>query len=681
MTNLLRNFAILMVIMSCSANNNSFDITSPDERIKLSIFQDNKNSLHYLISFNNEIILDASNLGIEFTNIPDFKNNLKIVSIKRNSNDYTWEQPWGENRFINDIHNELAILVKDKLNREVIFRIKAFNDGIGFRYEFNKGFDGKSVIENELTSFNIANAKDDSVWWLEAYKKDRYEYRYNQSSLSEVSVSHTPLTYITSNGTHISLHEAALLDYSSYVIRNDGTNNLELELVPAYDGTKSTHYGNFITPWRTIQISDTAKGLIDSSLILNLNEPNKLENTDWIKTGKYMGIWWGMHIGENTWSTGQNLGASTAEAIRYIDFIAENNIDGLLIEGWNIGWDGNWIENGPIFKFNKPQPFFDMDKVSSHAKKMGVSLIMHNETSGHVPNYELQMDDAYDYLEKHGVHHLKTGYVGFSNGYPFNGIEKARPNESGDLVYEWNHGQRMINHYTKSIIESAKRKIALNVHEPIKPTGLRRTYPNMMTREGVRGQEYNAWSDGNDPQHTTILPFTRMLAGPLDFTPGVFDVWFKGEDDSSRIRTTVAKQLALMVVLYSPLQMAADLPRNYLKRMDVFKFIKDLGTDWEKSITLDGKIGDYIVIAREEKHTGSWFIGGITDENQRSYDLDFSFLPEGNFQATIYSDGDNANWEYNPFPVNISGQSVNSNSKITIDMASGGGFAISLIKE
>lgn len=682
MKSLLQILCIVTLIGSCALETkDSYKVFSPDKSIVFSLSNSSLDGLSYRVSFLDEEIFSPSKLGFEFANLPSFTNYLEVISVERNSNDSAWEQPWGENRLISDKHNEIAVLLRDEFAREVLLRVRAFNDGVGFRFEFGEGFNSETILQDELTTFNFSDPKENSVWWLKAYQKDRYEYRYNQSSLDEVTVSHTPMTLITNKGTHVSLHEAALVDYSSYVIRNSGSNNLKLELVPAFDGTKSTHFGQFKTPWRTIQISKNATGLVDSTMILNLNEPNKLDSIDWITTGKYMGIWWGMHIGENTWSTGPQLGATTSEALRYIDFIAEHGLDGLLIEGWNIGWDGNWMQNGPIFKFDQPQPFFEMDTVANYAKEKGVSLIMHNETSGDVPNYESQMGRAYDYLKEYGVHHLKTGYVGFANGYPFFNKERARPNEEGDLIYEWNHGQRMVNHYLKSVIEAAKREVAINAHEPIKPTGLRRTYPNMMTREGVRGQEYNAWSDGNDPQHATILPFTRMLGGPMDFTPGIFDVWFKGEEDPSRIRTTVAKQLALMVILYSPLQMAADLPRNYAKRLDVFQFIKDLGSDWEQSLTLDGEIAEYIVIAREEKESGHWFIGGITDENQRSYELDFSFLPAGNFKATIYSDGEGADWENNPFPVSISNQLVNSKSKITLDMASGGGFAISLIKE
>lgn len=673
--------SIFLIVISSILFSDSFEVNSPDKNLKFKITNDN-GSIVYSIHKDNENIINSSSLGFMFANKPDFYQNLFLSNSSTSSFSETWEQPWGENRYVLNNYNELAVDITDTNNRTITFRVRAYNEGIGFRYEFPKSFVGDElIIQDELTSFNVNKPKPNSVWWLKAYQKDRYEYRYSQNSIDDVDASHTPLTLKTDQNHYISIHEASLLDYSSMVLRGDGQGSLSAELVAAYDGTKSKHYSSFVTPWRTIHITDNAVDLVNSMMILNLNEPNQLGDVSWVEPGIYMGIWWGMHIGENTWSTGEKLGATTDEMYRYIDFVSEHGLDGLLVEGWNIGWDGNWIENGPLFKFDQTTDFFDMPSIAEYADKKGVNLVMHNETSGHVPNYEEQMDAAYDFLEKYGVNHLKTGYVGFANGYPFLGKETARPGETGEYVYEWNHGQKMINHFTKSVIESAKRKIALNVHEPIKPTGLRRTFPNMMTREGVRGQEYNAWSDGNDPQHTTILPFTRMLGGPMDFTPGVFDVWFKGEDDPSRIRTTVAKQLALMVVLYSPLQMAADLPRNYAKRLDVFQFIKDVPSDWEESIALDGEIADFIVMARRQKNSENWFIGGITDENSRKYTLDFSFLGDGNYEAIVYKDGKNADWSSNPFPVDIEKYSVNKNSTLSLQMANGGGFAISVFKK
>ena len=661
-------------LTGCSVASSDHQLASPNGQLVFSLSSDDLGRVHYEVMQGGEQVLADSQLGYRFANAPAFTDGLSIKAAPSTSTDSQWEQPWGERRLVADRHKEQLFTLSDGA-REIGLRVRVFDDGIGFRYEFSEQFhtNGELLITDELTEFHIADAKATS-FWNPAYNKDRYEYEYRKTTVSEVDAAHTPLTAVDVNGHHISIHEAALIDYSSTVLRGTASGVLNTELVAGFDGIRTRKTGAFVTPWRTIQITDSATQLVDSNLILNLNEPNKLGDVSWVKPGIYMGIWWGMHIGENSWATGDLLGATTEEAIRYIDFIAEHGLDGFLVEGWNIGWDGDWIANADLFSFTEAQPFFDLEAVAAHAESKGVDLVLHNETSGGIKNYEAQMEEAYALYQRLGVNHLKTGYVGFTNGYRRDDVHEERP------VYEWNHGQWMVNHYQKSIEMAAKYQIGINMHEPIKPTGLRRTYPNFMTREGVRGQEYNAWSEGNQPAHTTILPFTRMIAGPLDFTPGVFDLTFKGEDSSERIRTTIAKQLALMVVLYSPLQMAADLPRNYAAKPELFQFIKDVPADWETSIALAGEVGEHVIIARQERGSDDWFIGGITNERARSTAITFDFLGQGDYRATIYRDGPEADWESNPYDAEVDTKTVNAETELSIDMAAGGGFAISLHK-
>lgn len=669
--------AVIALLAGCADQSSTLSVSSPDEQVSFVLQVNQQGEVHYAASKSGEQIINQSQLGFHFANAESFANGLSVRLVEERTVDETWEQPWGERQFVRNHYSEQLVELSDGI-RTLGLRIRVFDDGIGFRYEFDEQFhDSELLISDELTEFNIAD-QNSQVHWLKALQKDRYEYEYTRSGLDAVSVSHTPLTLKTTSDRYITIHEAALIDYSSMVLRGIANGGLSAELVAAYDGIKVRRTGAFNTPWRTLQLGDSATQLLSSNMVLNLNEPNKLGDVSWIKPGIYMGIWWGMHLGENSWATGPKLGATTSEAKRYIDFISEHGLDGFLVEGWNHGWDGDWIANANAFDFTRANPFFDLLEIARYAEEKNVELILHNETSGGVGNYERQMEQAYDLYQELGVHYLKTGYVGFFNGYPRELSDKMM--SDGRVVYEWNHGQFMVNHYQKSIVEAAKREIAINMHEPIKPTGLRRTYPNFMTREGVRGQEYNAWSDGNQPAHTTILPFTRMMAGPVDFTPGVFDLLFKGEEDPSRIRTTIAKQLALMVVLYSPLQMAADLPRNYDEKLELFQFIKDVPADWQKSLPLDGDIGEFVVYARQQRDSDNWFVGGITNEQARSFELNFDFLDEGDYLATLYRDGADADWQSNPYSTMIESLEVNNQSTLGIDMAPGGGFAISVIK-
>jgi alpha-glucosidase len=482
----------------------------------------------------------------------------------------------------------------------------------------------------------------------------------------------TPLTMQTRDGrSFLVIHEADLVDYARMFLRGTRTESrvLRAALAPMADGVKVRGRTPFATPWRTIQLADRVTDLAPSLLGLKLNPPSALAGTDWIRPMKYVGIWWGMHIGTMSWSSGSKHGATTVNTRRYIDFAAANGFGGVLVEGWNTGWDGDWIKNREAFSFTQPYPDYDLPGLAAYAREKGVRLIVHNETSGGIQNYERQLDSAFALYRSLGLDAIKSGYV-------------------TDLTSEGHshYSQYMVRHYRRVIETAARYGIMLDVHEPMHDTGERRTYPNMMTREGSRGQEYNAWSGdgGNPPEHETILFFTRLLAGPMDFTPGIFDLagpTATGEPrrpDQPRVQTTLAKQLALFVVLYSPLQMAADLPENYEGR-PAFQFIRDVAVDWDTTRVLDGRIGDYVAVARRERGGQTWFVGAITDEEPRTLDLPLSFLSPGRrYLAEIYADGPKASWVDNPLPVTITRRTVTSATRLRVVLAPGGGQAIRL---
>jgi alpha-glucosidase len=549
--------------------------------------------------------------------------------------------------------------------------IRAFNDGVGFRYEIPSQPNlGEFQIQEELTEFALAD--DAKSWWIPSNRPrlDRSEMLYSSSPVSLIDSVQTPLTMATRDGkTVLAIHEANLVDYARMNIRGGRMENrtLHAALAPWVDGVKVRGHTPFVTPWRTIQLADRMADLAPSVIGLNLNPPSVIANTSWIKPMKYVGIWWGMHINTMTWSSGPKHGATTANAKRYIDFAAANGLGGVLVEGWNTGWDGDWIQNRNAFSFTKAYPDYDLAEVARYAHSKGIHLIVHNETSGGIANYERQMDSAFALYHSLGLDAIKTGYV----------TDTAGGGQS-------HHGQFMVNHYRHVIEEAAKYGIMVDAHEPIHDTGERRTYPNMMSREGARGQEYNAWGaeGGNPPEHETNLFFTRMLAGPMDFTPGIFDILIERgtgrprRSDESRVRTTLAKQLALYVVLYSPLQMAADLPENYDKQ-PAFQFIRDVAVDWDTTRVIDGRIGDYVIVARKERGGPDWFLGAITDEEARTFDVPLSFLTKGkNYVAEIYADGPGANWLTNPLPVAISKRAVTSASVLHVVLAPGGGQAV-----
>ena len=676
----MKNFAFPLSILfiglfsSIDVIAKTVTVSSPDNKITISVNDDNQPS--YQVNFNDETIITPSKLGMLFKNAHGFSDGFKITSISNNQVDNSWQLPWGERKNVADKHNELLLTFttsRDSAN-EYKVRFRAFNDGIGFRYEVpkQKGLNDNIEITDELTEFSLKNAKQSTAWWIPARGWNRYEYLYNTTNVESVDRAHTPFTFKLPSGTHISIHEAALVDYAAMTLNQKRPGTLKADLTPWSDGSLVKTSANFKSPWRTIQISKDAVGLLNSNLILNLNEPNKLGDVSWVEPGKYVGIWWGMHIETNTWGSGDKHGATTSETMRYMDFAAEHGFSGVLVEGWNKGWDGAWFSNGDVFNFTKPYDDFDIEKISQYGAIKDVRLIGHHETSGSVTNYCNQMSDAYALYQKHGVSQIKTGYVA-------DGGNIKRIDEDGIVRKEWHDGQFMVNEYLHSVTEAAKHKISINTHEPIKATGLRRTYPNWIAREGARGQEFNAWgTPPNPPEHTAILPFTRLLAGPMDFTPGIFDMSFNGlGSDTNRPQTTLAKQLALYVVLYSPIQMAADLPKNYQANMPAFQFIKDVPTDWHESIAIAGEVGDYVAFARQERNGNDWFVGALTDENSREITLKLDFLEQGKrYQAQIYRDGKKAEWVNNPYDLIIENRAVKSNDSITLPLATSGGAAI-----
>jgi len=666
------HLAALSLLVAPTAVSQGLRVASPDGRTQVSVaIRDG--GLYYSIDRDGRALFLPSRLGLAFRGMPPLTDSLRIVDSARSTHDETWTQAWGEVAHVRDHHNELSVSLVETAppgrRFTVVFRV--FDDGLGFRYELPRqaGLD-EFAITDELTEFTLED--DARAWWIPSNRPrlDRSEMLFSSSPVSVLDSVQTPLTLETRDGkSFIVIHEANLVDYARMFLAGPRmqSRTLRVALAPYADGTKVYGRTPFVTPWRTIQLADRATDLAPSVLGLNLNPPSVIPNTSWIKPMKYVGIWWGMHIGTMTWSSGPKHGATTANTKRYIDFAAANGLGGVLVEGWNVGWDGDWIQNRNAFSFTKPYPDYDLAEVARYAHEKGVKLIVHNETSGGLENYERQMDSAFALYHSLGLDAIKSGYV-------------------TDLVGEGHshYGQYMVRHHRHVIEKAAQYGIMLDVHEPIHDTGERRTYPNMMSREGARGQEYNAWSaeGGNPPEHETILFFTRMLDGPMDFTPGIFDILIERgtgrprRPEEPRPRTTLAKQLALYVVLYSPLQMAADLPENY-EHQPAFQFIRDVAVDWDTTRVLAGKIGDYVVVARRERNGPSWYIGAITDEESRTFDIPLTFLTPGRkYVAEIYADGPGANWLTNPLPVSISKRPVDSTTRLRIALAPGGGQAI-----
>ncbi len=706
MKNLLLFCCLLLLLAGCqpSTNSNSktTSVTSPSGNNQIEFQLSSDGQPGYLVKHNSKIIIDSSLMGFDFKTQKGFINNFKIKNTSTETQKETWEMPWGEQRSVLNHYSQLKVELEESAppHRPWNIYFRAYDDGVAFRYEFPKqeGVDTLFILD-EKTQFQLTG--DPTCWWIPG-DWDIYEHLYSTTKFSEINAVskanhpnlaqthipensvNTPMTMKADDGLHLSFHEANLTDYAGMTLKTDTKNLL---MTSSLVGSNIRDYKvkralPFKTPWRTIQIADQAKDLIASKLIVNLNEPNKLGDVSWFKPKKYVGIWWEMHIDVARWDYGvreENApkqavppkphgkhGATTENAMRYIDFAAKNNIGGVLVEGWNRGWE-LWIgfdDREDVFDFVTPYPDYDLKKVADYAKSKGVEMIMHHETSSTPRTYSKQLDTAYALMKSLGMHSVKTGYVG-----PI--IPKG----------EYHHGQWMVNHYRKVLETAAKYQVAINAHEPIKATGIRRTLPNAISREGLRGQEFNAWASdgGNPPEHLPIVAFTRMLSGPIDFTPGAFEMSLKTKPNN-QINTTLAQQLALYVVIYSPIQMACDLPQNY-ENQPAFQFIRDVGVDWEQSIVLDGEVGDFVTIAREERGTGNWFVGSITDENKRTVKINFDFLPEGKtFKAKIYKDGANAHYKTNPLDIIIEEENIDKNTIKEFVLGEGGGLAISLVE-
>ena len=687
-----------LLLISWSKNKVVMQIASPDSNNQIAFYLNNAGQLHYSISHKKYQFMNNSALGFELKNL-SLKEGFEIIGSDTDSEKSSWKTVWGQRKNVSNHYKELTIHLKQKQSGVLLDVIaRAFNDGVAFRYSFPKQDGLKDfVITDELTEFNFAG--DYKAWWNFA-DYDNYEKVYNNSPISQIgdtikfhrrpdkeeraNMCNTPLTIEVKDALVISIHEADLTDYPEMNLVNTLQNNrFKAQLVPWLNGDLVRSSAPMHSPWRTIQIAENAGGLVQSDLILNLNPPCAYENTNWIETYKYIGIWWEMHTGKSAWAEKTQFGkpinrphgANTANAKYHIDFATKHGIPDVLIEGWDKGWDnmeGSWTGYG-IFDWSTPTDDFDLKEVCRYGKEKGVRMMMYHETISDIDHYEPRMDTLYKMCQDLGIKTVKVGYTGDVNW-----------DKEKKTYREHHHGQYMVRHYRKMVQTAAKYQLMIVNHEPIKFTGEQRTYPNLMAREGGRGQEYNAWSEGNSPEHGVILPFTRLLGGPMDYTPGIFEVMLPKKSWSNgtfRVRGTVCQQIAFMLTMYSPIQMAADLPQNYEKNLPAFQFIKDVPTDWSDSKVLNAKIGDYYTIVRQEKGTNNWFLGSITDENPRNLNINLDFLAKGKkYEAIIYADGKDADWKTNPYPVAITRKKVTSKDKLTIVLAAGGGQAIQFKK-
>ena len=649
---------LIALVLLCTYSN-AAEVVSPDGRNSIQFSLENT-SPYYSVSRDGHPVIAHSALGFEFLNAADLVTGFKIESLTYSSVNEQWQTVWGQFSTISNHYNELHVILQETtgMKRNLEFLFRAYNDGVAFRYilPFVEGWTDFQ-ISSEITRFNLT--ADHTTWWI-INDYDSYEKLYSETPLSQVSGANTPMTMSTADGLYMAIHEADLTDWAGMTLIPDSTQSFSLkcDLVPWPDGVKVKGSTPHRSPWRTIHITETAGELIESSLILNLNEPCRLEDTSWIQPQKYLGIWWGMHIGKYAWDMGNKHGANTQNTMKHIDMAAELKIPALLVEGWNEGW-AHWGE-ADAFDFTTPYADFDLPALVEYGREKGVAIVGHHETGGDVPNYERQLDAAFAYYRDLGISAVKTGYAGM-----------IRPEG------QHHHGQWMVNHYRHVVLKAAEYQIMLDAHEPIKPTGISRTWPHMMTREGARGMEWNAWSEGNPPDHTCILPFTRFLGGPMDYTPGIFDLEFKAFKPDNRVHTTLAKQLALYVILYSPLQMAADLPENYLNQ-PAFRFIQDVPVTWDETRVFDAAIGDYIIMGRRQG--SSWYLGAITDEQAREISLKFDFLDTDRiYICNVIEDHPDTHYESNPYQVRIKDFFANTHTTMVFRLAPGGGTAIQLL--
>ena len=679
-------------------------LTSPNGQLEMNFTLTPQGEPLYELTYKGKAVIKPSKLGLELKDAPSLMDGFKLVEQQQTSFDETWQPVWGEESNIRNHYNELLVTLRQEAhNRNIQIRFRLFDDGLGFRYEFplqqNLNY---FVIKEEHTQFAMAG--DHTAFWIPG-DYDTQEYDYTESKLTEIrglmdgaitenssqtqfspTGVQTSLQMKTADGLYINLHEAALLDYACMHLNLDDKNLIfESWLTPDVNGDKGYMQAPCKSPWRTVIVSDDARDILASRITLNLNDPCAIDDTSWIKPVKYIGVWWEMIAGKGTWAYTDDLpsvklgetdysqtkpngkhSANNDKVKRYIDFAAEHGFDQVLVEGWNEGWE-DWFGKSKdyVFDFVTPYPDFDVKMLNSYAQSKGVRLMMHHETSASVRNYERHLDKAYQFMVDNGYNAVKSGYVG-------NIIPRG----------EYHYGQWMNNHYNYCVRKAADYKICVNGHEAVRPTGLCRTWPNMLGNESARGTEYEAFG-GSKPFHTTLLPFNRLIGGPMDYTPGIFDtkLEFMGDLPHGQVQTTLCKQMALFVTLYSPLQMAADLPENYEKHLDAFQFIKDVAVDWEQSKYIEAEPGDYITIARQAKGSSNWFVGGITDENARTSQFTLDFLEPGKlYVATLYADAKDADYQSNPTAYQIHKGLVSSKTKMNIRMARSGGFALSLIE-
>lgn len=635
------------------------EIFSPDGRVRC-VFSLKSGEASYSVYKDNDVIIGPSRLGFLICGETPLKNNLRLVRVERKKHFETFELPWGEDRFIDNNYHEAAFYLTEIKNPNRIFtvRFRIFNNGVAFRYELPPQPKFRRIsIQEELTEFNIdLNA---TAWRIPAYRPNRYEYSYEKNTVYHLdNPVHTPLTIKTPNGHYLCIHEAALYNYGSMTLKLNSGKNLSSDITPLSDSTKAHLDLPFNTPWRLIMLANSAIELTTNRLIFALNEPPTTDFS-WVKPLKFIGIWWAMYVGEWTWAPGERHGATTKHAKEYVDAAVRLGISGLLIEGWNDGWEGDWLKNGMNSKFTTSTPDFDLEEVARYARSRRVDLIGHHETVGFIDNYEKQLEAAYNIYAANGIHYVKTGYAGST--MLINGRR------------EYHHSQLGVNHYQKTVELAAKKHICLDIHEPIKGTGIERTWPNLLSREGARGQEYEGGT--LSPSHACYLPYTRLLSGGMDYTSGIFDI----ENPVKRINTTLARQLAYYIIIYSGMQMAADRPRIYEdKYLNLFKFIRDVPINFELTLPIAGEVGEYYITARKDRNSNDWYIGGITDESPRNINLSFNFLDDQTYLAEIYCDSKEAHFKNNPLSIEIKRRQIKKNDTLDIYLAPGGGFAIRL---
>ena len=704
MRTFISRFFFLLLFLGVTAGMRAEQLVSPNGQLRLNFSVNAQGEPVYELYYKDKVVIKPSKLGLELKDDPGLMNGFTLAGVQTSTFDETWQPVWGEEKEIRNHYNEMAVTLNQQAqDRHIVLRFRLFDDGLGFRYEFplqkNLNY---FVIKEEHTQFAMAG--DHTAFWIPG-DYDTQEYDYTESRLSEIrglmpgaitdnasqtqfspTGVQTALQMKTADGLYINLHEAALVDYSCMHLNLDDKNLVfESWLTPDAQGNKGYLQAPCTSPWRTVIVSDDARDILASRITLNLNEPCAYDDVSWIKPVKYVGVWWEMIAGKSTWAYTDDLlsvklgqtdysktkpngrhGANNEHVKKYIDFAAANGLDQVLVEGWNQGWE-DWFGHSKdyVFDFVTPYPDFDVEMLNDYAHSKGVKLMMHHETSSSVRNYERHLDKAYQFMVDHGYNAVKSGYV-------------------GDIIPRGEHhyGQWMNNHYLYAVKKAAEYKIMVNGHEAVRPTGLCRTYPNLIGNESARGTEYEAFG-GSKPFHTTLLPFNRLIGGPMDYTPGIFDIRldFMGDQPHGQVQTTLAKQLALYVTLYSPLQMAADLVENYEKHMDAFQFIKDVAVDWDESRYLEAEPGDYITIARKAKGSNNWFVGGITDENARTAEFKLDFLDaDKKYVATLYADGKDADYKDNPTSYQIKKGIVTAKTRFSVQEARSGGFALSLME-